>query len=666
VQPESDKYVLRRDLRPPRDVEFRIDYHSELNAAQYDAVVTTTGPVLVVAGAGTGKTRTLVFRVARLVESGIDPANVLLLTFTRKAAGEMLRRASLLLDGRCDRVAGGTFHSFANLTLRRYGRALGLVPNFTILDRGDSADVINLLRAEMGLDKKEKRFPRKQAIAEMYSMAVNKSLPLARLIEDEYSHLLDHLSDLLELGARYAAYKQERQLVDYDDLLLKLRALLAEHAEIRERLSHLHRYIMVDEYQDTNSLQAEIVRLLAAQHDNVLAVGDDAQSIYSFRGANFRNIMDFPRLFPGTRVIALEENYRSTQPILDCTNAIIAPARERYTKTLFTSKLAGVRPALVAAPSEQDQSRFVCQRVLELREEGIPLSDVAVLFRSSFHAFDLELELSRHDIPFVKRGGFKFIETAHIKDAMAYLRIVANPRDAVSWHRILLLLEGVGPRLSDEILRWVLAEGEAAARLESFPRRAVATELQALANLLRRLLACTLPEEQIDEVLRYYEPILRRVHREDYPKRRRDLDQFAAITARYRDLDTLLSDMALEPPTDSVGDVLAADPDEGLLTLSTIHSAKGLEWHTVFVIWAAEGRFPSAYNVDDNDLEEERRLMYVAATRAKEQLYVTYPITLFDRGAGLVMAQPSRFIDSVPPQVLRPVTLVEANDGPCD
>ena len=659
MQREPGKYVLRRDPTVRREEHFRINYRGELNEAQYDAVATTEGPVLVVAGAGTGKTRTLVYRVARLVESSVDPAQILLLTFTRRAAGEMLRRASQLLDGRCERVAGGTFHSFANITLRRYGRVVGLESHFTILDRGDSEDVINLLRASLGLDKKDKRFPRKQAVAEMYSMAVNKSVPLPALIEDQYSHLLDHLPELVDLQARYVAYKAERQLVDYDDLLVKLRDLL-DDSDTRARLSRTARYIMVDEYQDTNALQADIVRRLASEHANVLAVGDDAQSIYSFRGANFRNIMDFPTLFPGTRVITLEENYRSTQPVLDLTNAIIAAAPERYTKTLFTAKTQGPAPVLIAAETEQFQSRFVCQRLLELREEGVPLTDIAVLFRSSFHSFDLELELTRHDIPFVKRGGFKFVETAHIKDALAYLRIAVNVRDAVAWHRILLLLEGIGPKASDEIIRWVLGEGEPAERLESFPRHAYSGELRELAGLVRRLYRPdATPEEQVDDVLRYYEPVLKRVHREDYPKRRKDLEQFATIAARYRALGTLLADMALEPPTDSVGDVLATDVDEGLLTLSTVHSAKGLEWHAVFIIWAADGRFPSLYSMQDDELEEERRLMYVAATRAKQELYITYPINIFDRGLGMVMGKPSRFVEAVAPELLQRLTLVE-------
>ena len=662
MPPESEKYTLRRSLVPPREPAFRINYAQQLNPAQYDAATSLNGPLLVIAGAGTGKTRALVFRVARLVESGVDPANILLLTFTRRAAAEMLRRASQLLDGRCERVSGGTFHSFANTVLRRHGMALGIPPSFTILDRGDSEDVVNLLRAQLGLDKKEKRFPRKQVIAEMFSMAVNKSRPLPELAESEYAHLLDFLPDLLELHERYAAYKHERHLLDYDDLLVKLRELLATREEIRQRLSQQYRFIMVDEYQDTNALQADIVQLLAAAHDNVMVVGDDAQSIYSFRGADFRNIMDFPQRFPSARVIKLEENYRSTQPILDVANVIISRAREGYAKQLFTAKHGGDTPLLAVAESEQFQSRFVCQRVLELREQGVPLPEIAVLFRSSFHSFDLEIELTRANIPFVKRGGFKFIETAHIKDVLAHLRVVANPRDAVSWHRVLLLLEGVGPRTSEELIAWIFAGADPAAQLESFPKRSFATDLRALAGLLRRLAEETRkPAELLGEVGKYYEPILKRVHREDYPKRQKDLEHFAAIALRYQSLQALLTDMALEPPTDSVGDVLAADQDdEGLLTLSTIHSAKGLEWHTVFILWAVEGRFPSFYNINsDEELEEERRLMYVAATRAKQHLYISYPVNIYDRALGMVLGKPSRFIEDVPRELLRPVTLVD-------
>jgi DNA helicase-2/ATP-dependent DNA helicase PcrA len=653
-------YVLRPQQQR-REPQFRIDYPELLNPAQLEAVTTTEGPVLVIAGAGSGKTRTLVFRVARLVEMGVDPRSILLLTFTRKASAEMLRRASSLLDGRCDDVAGGTFHSFANIVLRRHAKALGVDGGFTILDRGDNEDVINLVRARLGFDKKEKRFPRKQTIAAMFSMAANKSLSLAELLESSYGHLADHADDLEALRVAYEEYKSERHLLDYDDLLLTLHRLLETQEAVRDQLSRQYRYIMVDEYQDTNPLQASIVRLLASQHDNVMAVGDDAQSIYAFRGASFRNIMDFPELFPGAHIVTLEENYRSTQPILDVTNLIIARARERYSKSLFTRKDSGEAPLLIAADSENFQSRFVCQRILELREEGVPLPEMAVLFRSSFHAFDLELELTRHDIPFVKRGGFKFIETAHVKDALAHLRIVANPRDAVSWHRALLILEGVGPRRAQNLTAEITAASDPVEVLEGASGRAYSTALRALAGLVRNVRAAERhPEEQLNQVLQYYDPHLKRIHRDDYPKRAKDLDHMVSIATRYRSLDSLLADMALEPPSDSVGDVLAVDEPEGLLTLSTIHSAKGLEWHSVFIIWAVDGRFPSMQSMhDDDELEEERRLLYVAATRAKQNLYISYPINMYDRAAGMVLSKPSRFLDDIAPAILAPMDLVE-------
>ncbi|HZP41253.1 MAG TPA: ATP-dependent helicase [Candidatus Binatia bacterium] len=656
-------------LRPRAAVapsRYRIDYAGELNEAQYEAATTLDGPVLVIAGAGSGKTRTLVYRVARLVESGVNPAQILLLTFTRKAAEEMLRRAAELVGASCERVAGGTFHSFANTVLRRHARTVGLGPGFTILDRSDAEDVVNLLRTRAGLDRKDRRFPRKNAILEIFSMAVNRSTTVRLLVEETYGHLYDHLDDLLRLEDAYARYKREKNLVDYDDLLVLLRDLLRDHPDAADQLSRTYRYVMVDEYQDTNRLQAEIVRGLARTHDNVMAVGDDSQSIYSFRGATFRNIMDFPALFPGTRIVKLEENYRSTQPILDLANAVIDRAAEKHTKVLHTRKADGQRPLLLQCTDEQAQSRFVCQRVLELREEGVPLSEIAVLFRSSFHSFDLELELSRADIPFVKRGGFKFIETAHVKDVLAHLRIVANPRDAVSWHRVLLLLDGLGPKTADDVFNH-LAEAadlaEATARLAAYPRRGAYTkELGRLARVLEEIADDRLPPgEKVARVVGFYTPMLRNVHREDFPKREKDLEHFITIAGRYRSLASLLADMALEPPTDSVGDGLAADgEDEGLLTLSTIHSAKGLEWHAVFVIWMVDGRFPSYHNIQDaDDVEEERRLLYVSLTRAKQHLYLSYPIDVYDRASGMVLGKPSRFVEGLPEGLLREVQVVD-------
>jgi DNA helicase-2/ATP-dependent DNA helicase PcrA len=656
----TKQYVLKNTTLSPHRSS-GLDYRNELNDAQYRAATTVEGPLLIIAGAGTGKTRTLVYRVAHLIDIGVDPRSILLLTFTRRAAEEMLRRASLLIDSRCTQVAGGTFHSFANLVLRQFGRRMGLNPSFTIMDRSDSEDAIQLLRTEMGLNYKDKRFPRKQTVAEIFSMAVNKQTSVPDLLERDYPHLLESLNDLLRLYERYADYKTSKALLDYDDLLTKLKDLLSHQEELRRRLSRIYQFIMVDEYQDTNSLQAEIIRLLAATHDNVAVVGDDAQSIYSFRGANFRNIMDFPEAFPETRIVKLEENYRSTQPILNLTNQIIQRASERYDKRLFTRKQEGETPVLVQAESEQMQSRFVCQKILELREEGVPLWDIAVLFRSSFHSFDLELELARHNIPFIKRGGFQFMETTHIKDLLAHLRILANPQDTISWNRALLLLEGVGPQMSQKIIGWLLAGGQPAGRLRTFQAKPkIAHELKTLAQVLEYAAQAERPAEQTQYLMQYYAPILKRTHPDDHPKRLRDLEHFQGITDRYRSLERLLADMALEPPNDSVAGVLAVDPDEGPVILSTIHSAKGLEWHSVFIIWALEGRFPSFYNINtEEELEEERRLLYVAATRAKENLFISYPIKIFDRGLRMVLSRPSQFIEGISEELLEPVTVVD-------
>ncbi|MEX0805504.1 MAG: ATP-dependent helicase [Candidatus Binatia bacterium] len=652
-------YVLKNPTVPFRNSS-GLDYRKELNEAQYEAATAVEGPLLIIAGAGTGKTRTLVYRVAHLIDAGVDPRSILLLTFTRRAAEEMIRRAGLLIDSRCHQVAGGTFHSFANLVLREHGRRIDLSPSFTIMDRTDSEDVIQHLRAEMGLNTKERRFPRKQTVAEIISMALNKQTPLPELIELEYPHLIEANEELMELNERYAAYKQTKSLVDYDDLLTKLKDLLASHEEVRNRLSQRFRFIMVDEYQDTNYLQAKIVRSLAATHDNVAVVGDDAQSIYSFRGANFRNIMDFPKHFPGARIIKLEENYRSTQPILNLTNEIIQRAQEGYEKRLFTRKSAGPRPRLVQAGSEQTQSQFVCQQILELREQGVPLWEMAVLFRSSFHSFDLEIELARQNIPFIKRGGFQFMEASHVKDLLAHLRVLANPRDAISWNRVLLLLEGVGAGASQKIIKWLLDGANPLERLRSYPAKSnIAHGLKTLAQVLQVASEAELPAEQAQYLMQYYVPILKHNYPDDHPKRLRDMEHFQGMTERYRSLERLLSDMALEPPNDSIAGVLAVNPDEGPLILSTIHSAKGLEWHAVFIIWALEGRFPSIYNTNSTEeLEEERRLLYVAATRAKQNLFISYPTRVFDKSLRMVLSRPSQFVDGISHRLLEPVSLV--------
>jgi DNA helicase-2/ATP-dependent DNA helicase PcrA len=664
--------VLREGPRsdPNDERNFRIKYAEVLNPAQYDAVTHRDGPLLVVAGAGSGKTRTLIYRVARLIESGVPPGAILLLTFTRRASQEMLRRAEQLVGDRTRAVSGGTFHSFANTVLRQWGAPLGLKPNFTILDRADMEDVINLLRSRMGFGSRERRFPKKGTLAEAISMARNKRRGLDEEIQLDFPHLIEHSEEILQLAQRYEAYKRERGLLDYDDLLDKLVELLQQNAAVRMRLSDAYRYIMIDEYQDTNEVQAEIVRLLAANHRNVMAVGDDAQSIYSFRGANFRNILDFPKIFTNARIVKLEENYRSIQGILDVANEVISRAAESYTKVLFTRRKGELRPMLVRAADEHMQSRFVAQRILELREEGVELNEIAVLFRSSFHSFDLELELQRRDVPFIKRGGFKFIETAHVKDVLAHLRVVATPTDVVSWLRALTLVKGVGNRTAERLIEVLINAPEPekaliASSAVSIARGEGPDGFRRLAELLASMRGeSKRPAEQVAATIAYYLPLMRDSYPDDFPKRERDLEHFQNITERYRSLQSMLSDMALEPPNDSLGGVLATDTEDELLTLSTIHSAKGLEWKVVFLIWAADGRFPGPQSMDPEDLEEERRLMYVATTRAKDELYLSYPIYMFDRAMGYTMGRVSRFLEDMSPEILPTAMLQESEDNP--
>ncbi len=660
MEREIKPYILKRPAEDAQPAKLSLDYAAALNQQQLAAVTAADGPSLVIAGAGSGKTRTLIYRVAYLIDKGVDPAAILLLTFTRKAAQEMLQRAGLLIGARSEKVAGGTFHSVANQLLRRYGRPIELEPGFTILDRGDAEDLIGLLRNQRGLNEKDKRFPRKATIAEIFSKCENTLAGLEDVLLGEFAHFAEHLDDLEKLKQAYAAAKAQKQLLDYDDLLVKLRELLAGHEPTRQAISRDFRYILVDEYQDTNRLQADLVRKLAATHDNVMAVGDDAQSIYGFRGSTFRNIMDFPTLFPGTTVYKLEENYRSTQPILNLANEIIQGAAEKYTKHLFTRKLDGPLPALVQAAGENAQSRFIAQRILELREEGIPLDEIAVLFRSSFHSFDLEIELSRRNLPFVKRGGFKFIETAHVKDLLAHLRVVENPLDTVSWNRLLLLVDGVGPKKAQDLIASFVKSVRPLEVLREAGGR-LARALKDLAIMLEEAARAgsLTPAEQVNEVYRYYLPILKE-HYDDYPKRMRDLEHLYAMAERYATLNDFLADLALEPPDESVADVEAGDRDEERLVLSTIHSAKGLEWQCVFVIWVVDGRFPSAYSfVTEEELEEERRLFYVAVTRAKKYLYLSYPINIYDKSTGLVLSKPSRFLDAVPSSMLDTWALIE-------
>ena len=641
------KYVLKK--RQPTVTEYKVDYEKELNPQQLQAVMSKEGSILVIAGAGSGKTKTLTFRVARLIEDGVAPENILLLTFTKKAAAEMLNRATSVLDDRCENVAGGTFHSFANMILRKYSKILGLKNNFTIMDSADAEDVINHITGKL-YPKKDKRFPKKHTILEIYSKSVNKEIPAKKVILDEFSHFEHCLEQIIEIQKAYVNYKRENSLMDYDDLLLYLKFLLEDHEDIRKKLSNQYKYIMVDEYQDTNTLQADIVKLLSSEHGNVMAVGDDAQSIYSFRGANYRNILDFPKLFEGTTIIKLEQNYRSTQNILELTNVIISRAKEQFTKTLFSEISSEIKPALICAKDAQMEADFICQRVLELLDEDVDLSDICVLARNARMSFQLEVELSKRAIPFQKFGGPKFMETAHIKDIVAHLRVLLNPDDEVSMSRILLLLKGVGSQTVNNILPVMKSNNDFNVKLLPLKKT---SSIEPLFKIMKELQGSNkkLPNI-VRELIAYYRPILQEKY-DDYQKREKDLEHFEYLSTQYSKLENFLSDLALEPPDKSVEGMYKNNVKDDCLTISTIHSAKGLEWDSVFIIGAVDGRFPSAYSFNSvEEMDEELRLMYVATTRAKNNLYITYPVNMYDYSMNMVLSKPSRFLDGIDNDIL--------------
>jgi DNA helicase II / ATP-dependent DNA helicase PcrA len=648
------------------EADGRPDIAAGLNPAQAAAATHGDGSLLIIAGAGTGKTRTLVHRVAHLIQQGARPERILLLTFTRRAAQEMLMRSERLVGGTSRGVHGGTFHATGHRLLRRFGGAAGIPRDFSIMDQGDAEDLMQLSRAQLGYATSHKRFPKKETLHYVYSRHINTEIPAAEIIREDYPQFTDYIDDFTRIFADYLQRKQERNLVDYDDLLLFWATMLEVSEELADRISALYDHVLVDEYQDTNVLQARILRGMCRNHTNITVVGDDAQSIYSFRGANFRNILEFPKQFPDTKIVTLEQNYRSTKPILDVTNTLISRAEERFTKELWTERTGGEQPWLVSARDEQQQTRFVVDRILELHEEGTPLREIAVLFRAGYMSADLEIELTNRKIPFEKWGGLKFLETAHVKDVLAFLRILENPRDEVSWYRILQLLPGIGDataRAAISALASAAWESAAFARYVPPPRaRAAHGALVQLLDDLRRAPEAEVPvvAADITRVRQLYDGILK--ERYDRPDPRlADLDQLQVIAAGYPSRESFLSALALEPPQ-ATQDLAASDhrEEDDVLVLSTAHSAKGREWDAVFVIWAVDGWFPSSRSLNDQDaLEEERRLMYVALTRARNYLTVTHPLSAYgSRGAAeYFVAQLSRFFDNGVRAKMQRVTL---------
>lgn len=617
------------------------DILAGLNAPQAEAVLHGPSPLLIIAGAGSGKTKTLAHRVAQLIADGANPGRILLLTFTRRSAAEMLRRVDALLRqlgkkpkarGAGKRIWGGTFHAIATRLLRQYGKSVGLDPAFTIHDRSDSEDLLNLVRTELGLIKTEKRFPKKRTCMSIYSHCVNSQRKLGQVLPEFFPWCEDYEKDLKRLFQGYIDRKEAGSVLDYDDLLLFWRELLTDSQggdKVRGRFDH----VLVDEYQDTNRLQAETLKLLRPDGTGMTVVGDDAQSIYSFRAATIRNILDFPKEFPGTKVLKLEQNYRSTQPILAATNSVISESDQRYAKELWSEREGGEKPRLVTCDDEEEQTAFVVEKILEHREAGIDLKNQAVLFRASHHSIVLETELARRNIPFVKYGGLKFMEAAHVKDLLAFLRLAENPADVIAGSRLLMLLPGVGPSAARRFMTSLIEAGcDFQIWSEAKVPAAARTYWPKLVRLLGKLAGAPDQEipRQIHAVRRFYEPLLEEKY-DNAESRLRDLEQLEVLAARFPDRQTMLAEIALDPPSNS-GD-FAGDPtlDEDYLILSTIHSAKGLEWDAVYVLHASDGNIPSDMATGTvEQIEEERRLFYVALTRAKHWLYVCFPLRFYN------------------------------------
>jgi DNA helicase-2/ATP-dependent DNA helicase PcrA len=691
-------YVIE-NLKP--EFHPHIDYARELNPQQLAAVTAPPGPALVIAGAGSGKTRTLTYRVAYLLEQGIPADRILLLTFTNKAAGEMMRRVADLLGQELRELWGGTFHSIGARILRLHADALGYRRDFTILDRDDARDLIKACLADAKIETKGTHFPKPEVLNEIFSLAVNTHQTIAEIIETQFGYFEQFTEKISDLSKRYAKRKRATNAMDFDDLLALWLKLLQDHADVRDHYQRRFQFILVDEYQDTNKLQSDLIDALAARHHNVMVVGDDAQSIYAWRGANFLNILDFPKRHPGAKVFKIETNYRSAPEILRVANAAIAANRNQFMKNLAPARKPGLKPALVECPNSTWQSAFICQRVLELRDEGVSLNQIAVLYRSHFHALELQLELTKRNIPFTITSGIRFFEQAHIKDATAYLKFVANPRDEVSFKRLAQLLPGIAAKGAEKLWKIFSAKMEdGGLKMEGnnpLTRPAdtlspsdgerdgvrgahpIATALQSCAKSVPAKAATAWAQfvatisQLEDETVRKsaakmlrlvldagYDDYLKETY-DNYQRRLDELQQLAEFAFQFGSVEDFLTQLALLTNVEAEDD---PHDDSEKIKLSTIHQAKGLEFDVVFAIMLCDGMFPSARSMEtDEGEEEERRLFYVAITRAKNELYLCYPLirASFSNSGGDGMQQPSRFLSEIPGSLLNRWNLHPAN-----
>jgi DNA helicase-2/ATP-dependent DNA helicase PcrA len=685
----SRDYILHSFQAP---VELQIDYARELNEQQHAAVTAAPGPALVIAGAGSGKTRTLIYRVAYLLEQGIPPERMLLLTFTNKAAREMMRRVADLLGQELASLWGGTFHSIGNRILRQHAPLLGYQRDFTILDREDARHLLNTCIAESDIDIKATRFPKAEVVGDVFSMAVNTQKSVESILKEQYEYFANLAVQMSALQQAYAARKRSTNAMDFDDLLALWLKLIRDHQEIREVYQQRFQFILVDEYQDTNRLQSDLIDLLAARHHNLMVVGDDAQSIYAWRGANFQNILKFPDRYPEAKIYKIETNYRSTPEILSVANAAIQANAQQFAKVLTPARKSGAKPVLVACGTGPEQAAFVAQRVLELREEGGSLEKMAVLYRSHFHALELQLELTRRNIPFSITSGIRFFEQAHVKDVTAYLKLVTNPRDELSFKRLVQLLPGIGGKGADKLWRVYAEEmsgteakdqeSEAGDQGAGNPPGSATSDPKppVLASLAKDLQRCassvpkkatvgwaefvtTISQLEQEGVRANASNMIRLVieagyedHLKDtyanYRSRLEDLEQLAVFALQFESIEDFLTQLALLTNIEAEEEEVARNDDERL-RLSTIHQSKGLEFDAVFVIMLCDGMFPSERSlVNPEGEEEERRLFYVAITRARNELYLSYPLVRSMPGGGDFMQQASRFLREIPKENL--------------
>jgi DNA helicase II / ATP-dependent DNA helicase PcrA len=667
------KYVIKRDETSLPEKLTR--YRAELNEEQFRVVTSKPCATLVVAGAGTGKTRTITYRVAYLLEQGVSPQRILLATFTNRAAREMLKRVESLTGSQnVHRIWGGTFHRIANLILRKHAVSLGYSSNYSILDSEDAKEFINVCIDECGIDTKAKRFPKAEVVQDIISYANNTDTPIDEVIVKKYPYFEPLTTQIHRVDLAYMQRKLERNVMDYDDLLLNWKKLLLKNAAIAEVYAEQFQHILVDEYQDTNKLQAEIIDLLAVKHRNVMVVGDDAQSIFAWRGAEFTNIYEFPKRYPEAVTYKLETNYRSTPEILGLANTSIAHNRKQFPKMLqAVKKSSRFLPALLPCSDVEQQSAFIASRILELRDEGVSLEEIAVLYRSHYHSLELQLELTRRNIPYRVQSGVRFFEQAHIKDVISYLRIIVNPRDELAWKRLLKMIPSVGNATANKIYEQLSSAENPFALVKKDDFRAKPRSLtawQQFIELLDNLVSSeniNQPGKQIELILTSgYEQHLQETY-ENAEMRTEDLRQLALYASRYETTEAFLSELAListerfkEPTALVAEDVISGGEEDEILTLTSVHQAKGAEWKVVFMIWAAEGKFPSPRSLKEIDSEEEeRRLWYVALTRAKDELYITYPLLTVDYNRQTVLQKPSRFVMECPPVLFEVWSLEE-------